>query len=95
MCCNGYICEKKFRIIIDSKAFINIISKIIFCELQITDQPKKNFYGFITTNESKILKQKTINKKTKLLPMQIQQHNKHIIFDIINITNHQIILKIL
>ena len=67
MCCNGYICKKRFRIIIDSRAFINIISKTIFCELQITDQLKKIFYGFITADESKIFKQKIMDKEIKLL----------------------------
>ena len=36
--------------------FINIISKIILHELQIIDQLKKNFYGFITTNGLKIFR---------------------------------------
>ena len=95
MYCNNYIYRKRLKIIINSGIFINIINKITFCELQIIDQLKKNLYGLITTDGSKIFRQKTINKEIKPLPMQIQQHNKHIIFDIIDMANYQIVLEIL
>ena len=95
MYCNNYICEKKLKIIINSRIFINIISKIILHELQITDQLKKNSYGLIAANKSKIFKQKIVDKETKLLLMWIQQYNKHIIFNIIDMANHQIVLGIL
>ena len=94
MCCNNYIYRKKLKIIINSKAFINIISKTVLYELKITNQLKKFFYGFIAIDELKIFKQKTMDKEIKLLLMQIQQYNKHIIFNIIDMVNHQIVLKI-
>ena len=94
MYCNNYICGKKFKIIINLGAFINIINKTIFCKLQITDQLKKNFYGFIAVDRLKIFRQKIINKEIKLLSVRIQQNNKYIIFDIVDMVNHQIVLKI-
>ena len=67
MYCNNYICGKKLRFIIDLRVSINIISKTAFRELKITDQPKENLYELIAADGLKIFRQKTVDKKIKLL----------------------------
>ena len=70
--CDSYICEKRLKFVIDSKASINVISKTAFRELEITDQPKINFYGLIAVDGSRISRQNTVNKKIRPLKVRIQ-----------------------
>ena len=76
--------------IIDSNALKIFISIKLIKKSKLITQKKTDNYEFSIINESQLNK---INKETQLLLIAIQQHYKTIIFNIVTMTDHDVVLN--
>ena len=79
---------------INNDATNNFISKKLIKTLNLSTQFKKTLYELIVINKNKLKKNEQIKKKTKFLLMIIQHHHEKIFFDIVNMINHNFVLKL-
>ena len=81
---------------IDSGAIENFITKKYIENRKYLTQIKQYLYGLISLNNISLRNnQRQINKKIIFLSVVFQKYHEELIFDVINIINYNIILRIL
>ena len=79
---------------IDSSAIDNFMTKALVEREEYFTRKKSNAYNLVVVDGNSLLDEnEKVNKETKSLLIAIQQHHEKLIFNIVEISTHDIVLE--